>query len=715
MRVIPGVGLRRRILILFLATALAFLGLTVRLAYLQLVRGNELQAEARENRLWEVPVQPRRGAIVDRHGRELAISVNADSVYAVPTEIADPEATARRLAEILGLSYVDVYERLTRPASFSWVQRKVSDQAAEQIRALNLRGIYFTQESRRFYPKGELAAHVLGIAGIDNQGLEGLELVYDEVLAGVRGWIKVEFDARGREIPFAVQHYVEPQDGYTLELTIDETIQYIAERELDRAMLAHQAEAGYVLVMDPRTGELLAMAVRPTFDPNRFAEYPAEVRRNRAVSDTLPPGSAFKPLTAAAAMEEGVVSADTGFYDPGYFKVPGHTIHNWNRQGLGATTFAEGFEQSANTIFARVAVDLGIEPFYGYLEAFGLMGRTGVDLPGEAAGIFPAPGRARPVDIAVMGFGQTLTVTPLQMITAISAIANDGLLMRPHVARAVRDAEGEIVQTFEPEAVRQVVSQSTAQTVRRLMERVVAQGTGTQAQIEGYRVGGKTGTSQKVIDGRLVPGRYISSFIGMVPIDDPQLVIYVVIDEPKGIYYGSWVAAPVFARVARDVLHYLQVPATEQNQVDPGGPPPNPAVVPNVVNLSVGEAVEVLRYAGFTAQVQGEGHQVTAQFPNAGVRITAGATVVVAAGGEIQGADRQEVVTVPDLTGMDRRGAAEKLAQVGLRLDPHGEGAAAAQDPEAGRRVPAGTFVRVEFAPEEQEPPEAEDGSETGP
>src|SRR5690606_25277957 len=205
------------------------------------------------------------------------------------------------------------------------------------------------------------------------------------------------------------------------ELTIDETIQYIAERELDRAMLAHQAEAGYVLVMDPRTGELLAMAVRPTFDPNRFAQYPLEIRRNRAVSDTLPPGSAFKPLTAAAAIEEGLVSPDTAFYDPGYFRVPGHTIHNWNRQGLGATTFAEGFEQSANTIFARVAVDLGAETFYRYLDAFGLTGRTGVDLPGEAAGIFPPRSQARTVDIAVMGFGQTLAVTPLQMITAISA------------------------------------------------------------------------------------------------------------------------------------------------------------------------------------------------------------------------------------------------------------------------------------------------------
>src|SRR5690606_39008250 len=260
----------------------------------------------------------------------------------------------------------------------------------------------------------------------------------------------------------------------------------------------------------------------------------------------------------------------------------------------------------------------------------------------------------------------------------------------------------------------QVVSRQTARTVRSLMAGVVAEGTGTQAQIEGYRVGGKTGTSQKVIGGRLVPGRYISSFIGLVPVDDPELVIYVVIDEPKGIYYGSWVAAPIFARVARDVLHYLQIPAVEQNQVTREGPPPNPAVVPNVVNLTVGEAVEVLRYAGFTAEVRGEGPQVTAQFPNAGVRITAGATVVIAAGGEIQGVERQEVVTVPDLTGLDRRAAAERLAQVGLRLDPHGDGEAAAQDPAPGRRVPVGTFVRVEFVPVAGEAPEAGDGSEPG-
>lgn len=713
---VPSVGLRRRVILLFLGTTLAFLLLAGRLAYLQLVRGDELRAEALENRLRDVQVQARRGTIVDRNGHELAISVSADSVYAVPAEISDPEQVARTLSEHLGIEYTTIYERITRDLSFVWVQRKVPDEVAIRLRELQLPGIYFTQESRRLYPKGTLAAHVLGISGIDSQGLEGIELVYDAELRGEEGSIRVEFDARSREIPQATQYYIPPVDGNTLQLTIDENIQYIAERELERAMLAHQAKAGYIIVMDPSTGEILALALRPTFDPNHYNDYPAETRRNRAVSDVFPPGSSFKPITAAAAIEEGTISPQTPIYDPGYFKVPGHTIRNWNYQGLGATNFARGFQESSNTIFASVALNnLGAEKFYRYLRAFGLTEPTGIDLPGEARGLYPPESSARPVDIAVMGFGQTLTLTPIQMITAIAAIANDGMLMKPMIARAIYSPEGQKIREFQPQPVRQVISPETARTVRELMKLVVEDGTGTRAQIEGYAVGGKTGTSQKVIDGRLVPGHYLASFIGIAPIDDPRVVVYVVIDEPQGIYYGGWVAAPIFAQVTRDVLHYLGVEPSYTESQDPPGPMGEPTLVPNVVNLLVEEALEVLRYAGFDTEVRGEGRQVTDQFPSAGVRVPPGSKVIITAGGVDIQPDGEQPVTVPNLIGLSRSEAAAQLSVLGLRLDAHGDGIAISQEPSAGAKAPKGSFVRVIFEPPEDEETAPEAGVVNGP
>lgn len=704
---VPAVGLRKRIVFLFLVTMSVFFALSIRLAYIQLVRGETLRAEALENRLLEVEVQAKRGAIYDRAGRELAISVSVDSLYAVPAEIEDPEEAARRLAPLLGQSEQDVYEKLTRHVSFSWVQRKLPDDVAREIRQLNLRGLYFTEESRRLYPKGALAAHILGIAGIDNQGLEGSELVFDELLSGEAGRIKVEFDAAGRELPQAVQQFVPPVDGASIALTIDENIQYVVERELDRAMLAHQAKAGYVIVMRPQTGEILAMAVRPHFDPNEFEKSTLAERRNRAISDTFPPGSVFKPITAAAALDAGLVTPNTPFYDPGYYRAPGHTITNWNRRGLGATTFAEGFQESANTIFAQLAEKvIGVDRFYAQLEAFGLTERTGIDLPGEGRGLLPPKEAVRPLDLAVMGFGQTLTVTPIQMITAMAAIANDGLLMRPQILYRVFDEHGETVQAMQPEPVRQAIAPETARTLRELMARVVSDGTGTRAHVDGYRVGGKTGTSQKVEDGRILPGHYIASFIGMIPIDKPEVVIYVVIDEPQGLYTGGFVAAPVFARIARDVMHYLDIPpqVDEDEATAPvHSRPADPTLVPDVVQLSVNEAISVLQYAGLAADVQGGGGRVTAQVPAPGVRVQAGATVILATDGALEQQAGISIVDVPDLRGLVRDEAAARLSAVNLRLDAHGEGRVVDQDPAPGSRVPARSFVRVYFEPDPDE------------
>jgi len=689
---IPGIGLRKRIFLLFLFTFVATVVLIGRLAYIQLVRGEEYRQGALDVRVREITVEAKRGNILDREGRELAISVNADSVFAIPAQIENPEETARIVSDILELSYDYVYDRITKNLSFSWIQRKGDQAKTSQLREANLPGIYFTQESRRVYPKNELASHVLGFAGIDSQGLEGIEVVYDEQLKGEPGRIVIEFDAYGREIPQALQYYVPPTDGLTLVLTIDEVIQYVVERELDRIMVEHQAKSAMGIVMDPKTGEILAMANRPAFDPNKPLEYGPETWRNPIVSNSYAPGSIFKPITTAAAFEEGVVNANTHFWDPGNVTVLGHTIRNWNGRGLGDTTFTEAFQQSANVVFVKTGLALGIDRFYEYLEKFGFMEKTGIDLPGEGRAIYPAQDRATDLDLAVMSFGQTLAVTPLQMITAIAAIANDGYLMQPYIAKEFRDADGQVVESFEPTVKRQVVSEETAREVLHLMQLTVDEGTGARAQIEGYNVGGKTGTAEKVENGRLVEGRYMSAFMGVVPIEDPQLVVYILVDEPEGIYYGSWVAAPAAGNIMRDSLRYLGIP--------PSYDPNEKEVikdreVPSIINLTVSEADRVLRNNGLRMTVIGDGERIVRQVPAAGASVASYTEVLVYT--ETEETLSTDRLTVPDLSGKSIREVANILGSMGLSLEPTGSGVAAEQEPKAGQKISTGGTVRVKF------------------
>ncbi|MFO8059428.1 MAG: penicillin-binding transpeptidase domain-containing protein, partial [Bacillota bacterium] len=532
---LPSIEMRKRVLHGLAVFMVIYLALMFRVAWIQVVQGEELSEAALQSRTREISVQARRGIIMDREGRELAVSVDVDSLYAVPAEVRDVGEWAVALAPILDMDERVLRDRLSKSASFVWIKRKLSPEAAAGVRELDLSGLYFTMESERFYPKGTLASHVLGFAGVDSQGLEGVENSWDQVLRGEPGTISMEFDAEGREIPQAVYHYVPPVEGDNLHLSIDEIIQYIAERELAAVVDETGALGAHLVMMDPATGHILAMASYPNFDLNRWSEVAPALWRNPVVSDTQHPGSVFKPVTGAAALEEGVVTPATPFYDPGYVRVPGAVIHNWNRQGLGAADFALGFAKSANVIFVKTGLELGIEPFYKYLRAFGLDSPTGVDLPGEAEGIHPPEERARPVDLAVMSFGQTLTVTPLQMITATSAIINGGYLMRPQIAHSIEDSVTGEVRQVEPEVVRQVISAQTSATVRELMVQVIEEGTGSLAAIPGYSVGGKTGTAQKTVGGVVSTDRHVASFMGFAPATDPAVVCYVVIDEPQGI------------------------------------------------------------------------------------------------------------------------------------------------------------------------------------
>lgn len=546
-------------MVVLLAATLLVTGLGCRLCYLQLYRSGWLSDSAAGQRMRSIPIEPRRGVVYDRNGVELAVSNSIESVYAVPAEIKDVGHAAAALAAILDLDEGKLQKKLARRQAFTWVARKVAPAQSEAVKKLDIAGIGLTEEGERLYPGGELACHVLGFTGLDSQGLDGVELSLDETLRGKRGSVVVEYDGGGREIPAAAHRYVAPEAGRDVYLTIDAVIQKLVERGLERALDETQAKAATIVAMQPATGEILAMASRPGYDPNAFSKYPSKQWRNIAVSNAFEPGSTFKILTAAAALDAGSVSAGDRFFDSGAIEVQGRTIHCWKHGGHGSQTFKEVVENSCNTGFVSVGLRLGAETFYRYLDAYGLGRATDVDLPGEAKGILIAPQKVQPINLGTMAMGQSIAVTPMQLVTAVSAVVNGGVYHRPHIARQTQSADRQSLEKAEPEALRRVVSPEVSRQMREILESVVANGTGKNAAIEGYRIGGKTGTAQKAGRGGYEPGKYIASFVGFAPADDPQIVMMVAIDEPVGIYYGGQVAAPVFREIMRDVLAYMRV------------------------------------------------------------------------------------------------------------------------------------------------------------
>lgn len=555
-----GITVRKRLAVFFLFVSVIMIGLAARLGYLQFYQSSWLSENATDQRIRNIPVEPKRGRIFDRHGRELAISKSIDSVYAVPAEIDNVPETAADLAAILNLDQEKLTLKLKKRQAFTWVARKVTEEQAAQVKVKNLPGIGLTEEGERYYPQDFAAAHVLGFTGLDSQGLDGVELTYDRYLKGRRGNVVIEYDAKGCEIPHALHRYEAPENGEDLYLTIDLVIQQIVERELDRTMQETQAKAATMLAMDPYTGEILAMANRPAYNPNRFAEFPASTWRNIAISNAYEPGSTFKILTTAAALGDGVVNASDRFFDSGGIEVQGRTIHCWKHGGHGSQNFQQVVENSCNTGFVTVGLKLGTERFYQYLRGFGLGTETGIELPGEAKGIMINEKKVAPINLATMAMGQSIAVTPLQLATAVSAGINGGLHLKPQIAREVRMKDGTLVEAFPTQALNRVVEEAVSNEAKRILESVVTHGSGKNAYIEGYRIGGKTGTAQKVGQGGYMPGKYIASFIGFAPADQPQIVMLVVIDEPVGPYYGGQIAAPVFRAAMQDILAYLKIP-----------------------------------------------------------------------------------------------------------------------------------------------------------
>jgi cell division protein FtsI (penicillin-binding protein 3) len=640
---VSDAAFRTRVLILAACLAVAFGGVAGRLAWLQVVRHGELSAMAERQYSRTVTLHAQRGPILDRHGAPLATSTPAESLFAQPRAIGDPVRVAARLAPILQVPPAEIHAAITGPRPFVWLRRKLPPQAAAAVKALREPGLGLVADTLRLYPNRELAAHVVGFEGTDG-GLEGIERAFEAELAGRPGKALVGRDALGREVA-TPQVLQPPAPGRGVVLTIDRTIQYLAEREVDAAYRRTGAKAAMAVVMDPRTGDVLAVAIRPTFNPNAFGDAPTEHRRNRAVTDPFEPGSTFKVIMAAAALEEGLVRPeDRIFGEQGSITIARTTIRDWKPYGW--LTFAEVLQNSSNVGSIKVGMSLGRERYHRYMTAFGFGAPTGVELAGESRGQLRDPSRWSALSLPTMSIGQEVSVTALQMVAAFSAVANGGRLVQPRLVKATLGPDGREARRFEPRTVRQVILPETSRTLRRLLVRVVAEGTGHKAAIPGYEVAGKTGTAQKLDPATRrysrAPG--VLSFAGFVPAENPRLAMLVMLDEPRNERWGSEAAAPMFAAIGGEVLRYLEVPPedTRPVQIVTGAPPDGPAsrarptlvvetdgVMPDLGGRTLREALTVLAPLRPEVTLAGQG-RVIRQTPAAGAPLEPGAAVTLA-------------------------------------------------------------------------------------
>ncbi|MEW4307423.1 stage V sporulation protein D [Rossellomorea marisflavi] len=634
MKRVSNVTVRKRLAIALIAGILIFSIIDVRLGYVQFFKGDWLTGLAKDSWSRNIPFQPERGKILDRNGVELAANQSAPTIFVVPRQITEPKETAEKLAATLNISVEAAYKYVTQKANMVLIKeaRKLSYDKAKEVRDMNLKGVYLGEDSKRYYPYGSYLSHVLGFAGIDNQGLMGLELSYDEELSGEKGYVKFFSDAKGKRMPDMADDFEKPDNGLDLKLTIDTKVQTIVERELDIAQETYNPDGIIAIAMNPKSGEILAMSSRPTFDPANFKNVPQEVyNRNLPIWSTYEPGSTFKIITLAAALEEKKVDLhkDT-FHDPGHVEVAGATLHCWKRGGHGTQTFLEVVQNSCNPGFVELGERLGKEKLFEYIDDFGFGQKTGIDLQGEGKGLLFNLDRVGPVEQATTAFGQGVAVTPIQQVAAVAAAVNGGTLYQPFIAKELVDPKtGEVVMRKTPEAKRKVISEDTSKQIREALESVVALGTGGKAFVEGYRVGGKTGTAQKAKDGKYLENNHIVSFMGVAPMDDPEIVVYVAVDNPKGtVQFGGVVAAPIAGSIIGDSLEAMGVPK-RKDQIEKKMTWLDVPLIktPELVGLSKSELQEQL--VNLKLEVSGEGDHVVSQSPDPGVKIKEGSTVRV--------------------------------------------------------------------------------------
>ncbi len=704
--------------VLFLWVA-AVLG---RLVYLQVIKYQFFLNLASRQRGRVIEVDPRRGTIYDRNGAELAMSIDVDSVFAVPSEIPDQESTAQILANVLNLDAQDILARLRSQRNFAWIKRKVDADTSDRIRELNLRGIYFRKEPKRFYPKRDLAAQVIGYVGTDDEGLGGLELVYDDDLRGIPGREIFSVDARRRYYGRVER---QPDPGQNLVLTLDGTIQYIVEKELEQAMLDTKAEAGTVIVQNPRTGEILALANRPTFNPNVFNKVNKEALKNRAVTDVYEPGSVFKTVTYSAAIEQGVVKPeDMVDCQGGAITIFGMTIHDAHR--MGVMSIADAYAHSSDVAAVKTGMKLGDVRFDEYIRSYGFGAQTGIELPGESRGLKKPVNRWSKVSIGAMSMGQEIGVTAVQIVSMVSTIANDGVYTPARiVAGELPPNAGPKPVVFHPSQQHRVISTMTAAQMKKMMEAVVLDGTARRAILDGYTIAGKTGTAQKVDPktGAYSKTKYVASFVGFAPVNNPAVTIAVILDSAQGLHQGGQVSAPVFKRIAEQVLEYMHVPhdiepknqqrftllASQRNDdlaeesSDHLGAPILPDTDEKAGSAPDNRNQQIAAPSISPAEPRGKIVSVAAVSDNSPPESTS----LVPASDTMQTpastSDGTVVLSVdsgilvPSFIGKSLRAAVEYAQQSGLEINVMGSGIARQQSPPPGTHLAAGQRVTVRF------------------
>lgn len=547
----------QRVGVVFFIVFFCLVLFVVKLSLIQIFRSSYLSEKAERQHNHIVELEPRRGTIYDRNMRPLALNVAAYSLFANPRVMTSEQkaAVAGKVSGILGVSPETLRQRMAREKSFVWLSRKLPQDTYEKIRGLKLHGLGFIRESKRFYPNSELAAHVIGFANIDNVGLQGVELEYDRHLRGKKGMAQFLRDARQRNL-LIERAFVAPQDGSDVVLTIDETIQFIAEKALEKAYLKHNAKAASIIVLDPRTGEVLAFASRPTFRPDAPDASPAENRTNRIAAFVYEPGSVFKIVTAAAALEENAVREDEVFFcENGKYRVGNHILGDAHPKGN--LTFQQIIEQSSNIGTVKVAQRIGADKVYEYAHRFRFGMKTGIGMTGEVAGTLKPVRRWSKTSIGAVPIGQEVTVTAIQLVNAIAAIANDGVMMKPYFVRHIQSPSGGLSDVHQPQVLAQVIKEETARRLKLILQGVVERGTGTRALMKDIPSGGKTGTAQKVVNGVYSHSAYMSSFIGFAPVEDARLAVVITLDEPHPAHYGGTVAGPAFKEVVENTLRYL--------------------------------------------------------------------------------------------------------------------------------------------------------------
>jgi len=547
-----------RFIAVFLVIIFSFLYFSFHLVRIQVFRSENLTKRAKSQHTHSVKIEPARGNIFDRNMRPLGVNLTVYSLYVNPRQMSqkDKQTAIRQLPALLGVSDSFIRQRLDRKKYFVWLKRKLSFDEMQQVKALGIPGIAFMKENKRYYPNNELAAHIIGFAGVDNNGLEGLELQFDSYLHGEDGWAKILRDARQKDL-LIDEGFIPAKDGFHLVLTIDETIQFIAEKALEKAFEKSRALSATIIVMDPHTGEILALANRPTYNLNEPQQSTVESRTNRSIAHVYEPGSVFKIVAASAALEENVFKeSDIIFCENGQYKVGNHILHDHTSHGK--LTFQQVIEQSSNIGTTKIAQKMGPEIFYKYAKRFRFGQMTGIDLKGEVSGFLKQPRQWSKTSIGALPIGHEVTVTPLQLVCALSAIANGGVYMKPFVVKYIKDSQDQLIKEYASQEVDRVISPTTVERVKLILEGVVKQGTGKLAQVPGVRVAGKTGTSQKVIGGQYSHSKFWATFIGFAPVDDPKVVAVVMFDEPQGSHFGGTVAAPVFQEMLVDTLKYLE-------------------------------------------------------------------------------------------------------------------------------------------------------------